>query len=102
MDALITTSSTISSTSNIIVQYSTVIEYIILIVVLVMRCDVNEEDVSYRIAVTKETENNSRRPNSDSFSSELKYHAETTVLSYARWVAAIDVSNQFGVLCAVY
>ena len=46
--------------------------------------DVNEEDVSYRIVVTKETENNSRRPNSDSFSSELKYHAEATVLSYAR------------------
>ena len=59
-----------------------------------MGCDVNEEDVSYRIVVTRETENNSRRLNSDSFSSELKYHAEATVLSYARWITAIDVSNR--------
>ena len=45
---------------------------------------IKESVTNYRIAVTKETENNSRRPSSDSFSCELKYHAEATVLSYAR------------------
>ena len=32
--------------------------------------------VSYRIVVMKETENYSRRPSSDSFSTKLKYHTE--------------------------
>ena len=32
--------------------------------------------VSYRIVVIKETENYSRRPSSDSFSTRLKYHTE--------------------------
>ena len=38
-----------------------------------LRCNVI---VSYRIVVIKETENYSRRPSSDSFSTKLKYHTE--------------------------
>src|ERR1700738_2727699 len=39
-----------------------------------LRCDA--EIVSYQIVVIKETENYSRRPSSDSFSTRLKYHTE--------------------------
>ena len=39
-----------------------------------LRCDA--EIVSYRIVVIRETENYSRRPNSNSFSNKLKYYAE--------------------------
>ena len=57
--------------------------------------------VSYRIIVIKETENNSRRPNSNSFSDKLKYYAEASVFPYAQRITMIDRSNQYDVMIEI-